>query len=96
MTAKLIEVKTQRFVDNVTSITPKALKGGISSVVRHPNRDEILFGGADGVPKIYQMHRTTDRKIGDDANQLWELPALPGRIFGVDYSDDASRIVAGS
>ena len=96
MTAKLIEVKTQRFVDNVTSITPKALKGGISSVVRHPNRDEILFGGADGVPKIYQMHRTTDRKIGDDANQLWELPALPGRIFGVDFSSDASRIVAGS
>ena len=96
MTAKLIEVKTQRFVDNITSITPKALKGGITSVVRHPNRDEILFGGADGVPKIYQMHRTTARKIGDDANQLWELPALPGRIFGVDMSNDASRIVAGS
>lgn len=96
MTAKLIEVKTQRFVDNITSITPKALKGGITSVVRHPNRDEILFGGADGVPKIYQMHRTTDRKIGDDANQLWELPGLPGRVFGVDFSRDASRIVAGS
>ena len=64
--------------------------------MRHPNRDDILFGGADGVPKIYQMHRTTARKIGDDANQLWELPALPGRVFGVDMSRDASRIVAGS
>ncbi len=95
-TAKLIEVKTQRFVDNITSITPKALKGGIHSVVRHPNRDSILFGGADGVPKIYQMHRTTDRKIGDDANLKWELPSLPGRIFSVDMSEDASRIVAGS
>ncbi len=95
-TAKLIEVKTQRFVDNITSITPKALKGGIHSVVRHPNRDTILIGGADGIPKIYQMHRTTARKIGDDANLKWELPPLPGRIFGVDYSDDASRIVAGS
>ena len=96
MTAKLIEVKTQRFVDNITSITPKALKGGINSVVRIPNRDAILFGGADGVPKVYQMHRTTARKIGDDANQLWELPSLPGRIFGVDISDDGKRIVAGS
>lgn len=95
-TAKLIEVKTERFVDNITSITPKALKGGIQSVVRHPRRDTILFGGADGIPKIYQMHRTTDRKIGDDANQQWELPPLPGRIFGVDYSNDASKIVAGS
>ena len=96
MTAKLIEVPTQRFVDNITSITPKALKGGISSVTRHPRRDEILFGGADGIPKIYQMHRTTNRQIGDDANQLWELPPLPGRVFSVDYSNDASRIVAGS
>ena len=96
MTAKLIEVKTQRFVDNITSITPKALKGGINSVVRHPNRDDIIFGGADGVPKIYQMHRTTARKIGDDANQLLELPSLPGRVFGVDISEDGARIVAGS
>ena len=45
-TAKLIEVPTQRFVDNITSITPGALRGGINAVVRHPLRDEILFGGA--------------------------------------------------
>ncbi|MFO0916005.1 MAG: DUF1549 domain-containing protein [Pirellulales bacterium] len=96
MTAKLIEVGTERFVDNITSITPGALKGGITSVVRHPLRDAILFGGADGVPKIYQMHRTTTRQIGDDANLLWELPGLPGRVFSVDYSRDATRIAAGS
>ena len=96
MTAKLIEVKTQRFVDNVTSITPKALKGGINSVTRHPKREEILFGGADGIPKMYQMHRTTARKIGDDANELFEFPPLPGRIFGVDMSTDGSKVVAGS
>ncbi len=96
MTAKLIEVQTQRFVDNITSITPGALKGGITSVVRHPQRDEILLGGADGIPKIYRMHRKTKREIGDDANLLWELPPLPGRVFSVDYSRDASRIVAGS
>ena len=61
MTAKLIEVPTQRFVDNITSITPGALKGGIQSVERHPLRDEILFGGADGTPRIYRMHRVTAR-----------------------------------
>jgi len=95
-TAKLIEVGTERFIDNITSITPGALRGGINAVARHPDRDEILFGGADGIPKIYRMHRTTKRVIGDDANQLWVLPALPGRIFGVDYSDDGHLIVAGS
>ena len=96
MTAKLIELATQRFVDNITSITPKALKGGIASVDRHPLRDEILVGGADGVPKIYKMFRTTKRVIGDDANLLQELPALEGRVFSVSFSRDARRIAAGS
>ena len=48
MAAKLTEVATQRFVDNITSITPGALKGGIAAVARHPKRDEIVVGGSDG------------------------------------------------
>ena len=59
MAAKLIEVSTQRFIDNITSITPGALKGGIQSVSTHPLRDEIVFGGSDGVPRIYRMERIT-------------------------------------
>ena len=57
MSAKLTKVDEQRFIDNITSITPKALKGGILTVTRHPTQDHILFGGADGVPKIYRMQR---------------------------------------
>src|SRR3954467_11055995 len=96
MAAKLIEVSTQRLIDNITSITPGALKGGIQSVVSHPLRDEILFGGSDGVPRIYRMQRITARQIGDDANLLWELPSLPGRVFSVDITRDARVIAAGS
>lgn len=95
-TVKLTEVATQRFVDNVTSITPGALKGGISSVVRHPDRDEILVGGADGAPRVFRLYRTTVRVIGDDANLIKELPRLAGRIYGVAVSGDGSRIAAGS
>ena len=36
MTMKLTEVATQRFIDNVTSITPGALKGGLMAVDRRP------------------------------------------------------------
>ncbi len=96
MAAKLIEVATQRFVDNITSITPGALKGGIQCVVAHPLRDEIIFGGSDGTPRIYRMQRTVARQIGDDANLLWELPALPGRVFSVDITHDGRVIAAGS
>lgn len=92
--AKLTEVETERFIDNITSITPGALKGGLQSVARHPTRDEIVFGGADGVPKIYRVHRLTKRVIGDDANLIAVLPALKGRVFGVDVSRDGKLIAA--
>ena len=44
MTAKLTRVDTEQFLDNITSITPGALKGGINAVARHPQRDEVLGG----------------------------------------------------
>ncbi len=94
MSTKLTEVATQRFVDNVTSITPGALKGGIQSVARHPTRDEIVIGGSDGIPKVYRMHRLTNRAIGDDANIIRELPAMKGRVFSVAVSPDGKRIGA--
>jgi WD40 repeat protein/mono/diheme cytochrome c family protein len=96
MTAKLTEVGTQRFIDNITSITPGALKGGIQAVASLPNRDEILAGGSDGVPKIYRLYRKTARVIGDDANMLRALPAMRGRIFGVATSRDGFRFAASS
>jgi len=96
MSMKLIEVKTERFIDNITSITPGALKGGLITIDRHPTKDELLCGGADGAPKIFKMVRTEARKIGDNANLLREFAALPGRVFGVAFNHDGSRIAAGS
>jgi WD40 repeat protein len=96
MSMKLINVETQRFIDNITSITPGALKGGLSAVDRHPSKDELLIGGADGVPKIYKMVREQARQIGDDFNKIREFPALPGRVFDVAFNQDGSRLVAGS
>ena len=94
--AKLTELATERFIDNITSITPGALKGGLASVARHPSRDEIVIGGADGVPKVYRVFRQTVRVIGDDSNLIRELPGLPGRIYCVAVSPDGKRIAAGS
>ncbi len=96
MAAKLTEVATQRFVDNITSITPGALKGGLSAVARHPQRDEIIIGGSDGEPKLYRVFRQTVRVIGDDSNLIREFPPLPGRIYSVAISNDGKRIAAAS
>ncbi len=96
MSVKLTEVATQRFIDNVTSITPGALKGGVQVLARHPLRDEVLIGGTDGIPQIYRMKRITVRKIGDNANLIRKFPAMQGRIFGVDFAPDGKSIVAGA
>ncbi len=94
MTTKLTEVATQRFVDNITSITPGALRGGINSIASHPTRDEFVVGGADGKPKVYRIFRNVDRKIGDDSNLIRELPGMPGRVNAVAVSKDGKRIAA--
>ena len=96
MSVKLTEVATQRFVDNITSITPGALKGGVQALARHPSRNEILIGGTDGVPAIYRMERITKRVIGDNANLIRKFPVMQGRIFGVDFAPDGKRIAAGA
>jgi WD40 repeat protein/mono/diheme cytochrome c family protein len=111
---KLVEVATQRFVDNVTSITPGALKGGLAAVALRPLKDhpmvkrdpsagggeqlynEVLVAGADGTPRLYQIHRTKARQIGDDSNKLREFEKLPGRIFSVAFSPDGTLFAAGS
>ncbi|MDG2388704.1 MAG: DUF1553 domain-containing protein [Planctomycetaceae bacterium] len=94
MTVKLIEVATERFVDNITSITPGALKGGVQAIARHPERDEIVVGGSDGIAKVYRMERLTKRVIGDDANLIRVMPEIGGRIFGLDVSADGKLIAA--
>ncbi len=96
MTAKLTELATQRFVDNITSITPNALKGGVATVTRHPFREEILMGGSDGLPKLYQYFRTAARKIGDDSNGIFFFDPMLGRVTSVAWSADGKLLAAGS
>jgi len=114
-TMKLTEVATQRFIDNITSITPGALKGGLQTVARNPQKtemkvkstavgtdmtekfyDELLIGGSDGVPRLYKMHRTQKRVIGDDFNKLREFPAMTGRINAAVFHPDGSKFAVGS
>ena len=94
MTAKLTETKTERFIDNITSITPGALAGGLNAIERHPKQDHFLVGGSDGVPQIYRMKRETVRKIGDNANLIRKYPAMKGRIWDVAFAPDGKTFAA--
>lgn len=94
MSTKLTEVATQRFIDNITSITPGALRGGLHSLARHPERDEYLVGGSDGVPQAYRIERKVQRRIGDNALCIRKWPAMEGRIYSVAYAPDGKSFVA--
>ena len=96
MSAKLTEVATQRFIDNLSSITPGALRGGLHQVARHPVRDEFLVGGADGVPQAYRTVRKVQRRIGDNALCIRKWPPMPGRVYAVDFAPDGKSFAAGS
>jgi WD40 repeat protein len=112
---KLTEVATQRFIDNITSITPGALKGGLMAVARNPFNspmkvkntaagtdttekwyDELVIAGADGTPRLYKMHRTQKRVIGDDFNKIREYQAMPGRIHALAFNKQGNLFAAGS
>ncbi len=96
MAVKLTEVATERFIDNITSITPGALRGGIQALARHPSRNEIFVGGADGTPRVYRVFRETARVIGDDSNLIRRFETMPGRIFAVAVSHDGKQLAAAS
>ena len=96
MTVKMTDVETQRFVGNVTTHTPGVLKGGQQAITRHPQRAEILVGGADGVPKLFKMDVQAAPAGGGNPNQIREYEALRGRVFDVRFSPDGMRAFAGS
>ena len=86
MSVKLTEIATQRLIDNVTSITPNALKGGVQALAKHPKVDIFVAGGSDGLPRVYRVFRESARAIGDDANHVADLYPMIGRVFSVRWT----------
>jgi predicted CXXCH cytochrome family protein len=91
---KLTKVESQQFIDNITSITPGAQKGGLIAVAGHPERDELLVGGADGTPRLYRTFREKKRVIGDDFNLLRAFEPMPGRVFAVAFVDHGAKLAS--
>ena len=96
MTAKLTHFASARFIDNITSITPGALKGGIGAIDAHPDRNTILVGGSDGAPQVFRIFRQTARQIGDNANLIRKYTDMPGRVCDVRYRKDGKAFAAAS
>ncbi len=97
MTMKLTEVATQRFIDNVTSITPGVLKGGLQTVARRPlkERKKVVVKPDSGQTALEVGDVTRDRVydellIGgsDGTPRLYKMHREKKRVIG----DDANKV----
>ena len=95
-TIKMTDVETQRFVGNVTTHTPGVVRGGKTSIDRHPTRNEVLVGEADGAPKLFQMDVKAAPAGGGNPNQIREYGAMLGRVFDVCFQPGGAVFFAGS
>jgi len=95
-TVKMTDLATQRFVGNVTTHTPGVVRGGQIAIDRHPKRNELLVGGADGAPKLFRMDVKAAPAGGGNPNQIREYSQMVGRVFDVCLQPDGARSFAGS
>ena len=89
MSMKLTEVPTQRFVDNVTSITPGALKGGLMAIDRRPMKTQTKAKVPSDTPKAEVRNYDELLSAGSDGiPRLYKMHRETKREIG----DDANRI----
>jgi len=90
MTVKLTHVPTQRFIDNVTSITPGVLKGGIITVARRPFKEKRMMKPKDlSVGEVKE--KVYDELLlggSDGAPKLYKMHRETKRVIG----DDANKV----
>lgn len=85
---KLTEVATQRFIDNVTSITPGALKGGLAAVALRPLKErrmvkrDLETGGGE------QLYNELLTAGADGTPRLYRMHRESKRVIG----DDANKL----
>lgn len=89
-TLKLTEVATQRFIDNVTSITPGALKGGLQVGIVRPGAERKMVKAASIAVASTDEKLFEELLIGgaDGTPRLYKMHRETKRVIG----DDANKV----
>ena len=89
---KLTVVENGSFVDDINRHLSTVL-----CLARHPKEDQVLCGGGDGIPRLYQIFRTHVRTMmQEDYNLLREFERQPGPINAVAFSPDGELAAVAS
>jgi WD40 repeat protein len=88
---KLTEVATGSFVDDINRHL-----SAVRCLARHPKEDQVLYGGDDGIPRLYTMFRTHVRTMNqEDYNLVRAFEKQPGPVNAVGISPDGELAAIG-
>jgi len=90
---KLIDASNSQFIDDIN----KLLEGALC-IARHPKEDLVIYGGDQGVSRIYKIAENQGRTAANnDVNIIKEYERLGGPVQAIAWSPNATNIaVAGA
>lgn len=89
---KLTLVDGGSFIDDINTHYT-----ALRCLVRNPKADQVLCGGDDGIPRLYQIFRTTARTMNqEDHNLIKAYDKQPSTITALAMSADGMEFAVGS
>jgi len=88
---KLIEVSNSQFIDDINKLLENVL-----CMARHPKEDLAVYGGEQGVTRIYKIAENQGRTAGNiDVNLVKEYERLGGPVQAIAWSVNGTNIAVG-
>lgn len=89
---KLIDATSGQFIDDINKLLEDVL-----CFSRHPKEDVVVYGGAQGISRIYKISENQGRTAANnDVNLQRQLERQPGPVRAIAYSPDGSQVAIGS
>jgi WD40 repeat protein len=88
---KLIDASNSQFIDDINKLLENVL-----CIARHPKEDLIVYGGDQGVSRIYKISENQGRTAANnDVNLIKEYERLGGPVQAIAWSRNGTNIAVG-
>jgi WD40 repeat protein len=88
---KLIDASNSQFIDDINKLLENVL-----CIARHPKEDLIVYGGEQGVSRLYKISENQGRTAANnDVNVIKEYERLGGPVQAIAWSPNGTNIAVG-
>ena len=90
---KLIDASNSQFIDDINKLLENVL-----CIARHPKEDQVVYGGDQGIARIYKISENQGRTAANnDVNLIKEYERLGGPVQAIAWAPNGTNIaVAGA